>query len=507
MKKQINTTQSGSPQLDHTIKRVMGGTFPLPEQVEQAKNEAFAKIRAMADGEEPQGNRHAASSYHSHSQPITAKNESKEIQNMEPAHDSFCQPITAENDSKKEQAYVSQKSPKKFKKTFFRGLAVAGAAIISCIYFANTGVSASAQIPIVSRVFENLGENLEFAGDYANLAEPVKYAETGMETKTVNGTSVTLSEAYCNETALYLSLVVHSEEPLPDTFVGQDGKPIIEIRSLVDFNFDEEGMIDWTNGGNWHIDGKMADEYTYAGVIRFGLKQYYANQNIEIPENFHVKLSFSQIIGTKLEDARPKIPQELKDQYEAGMKENGLGLTDEERMQFTEEQKAIEEQLYEDMMDGYFERYPERLQYPNHYDNWILDGPWDFEFDVSKSSKDIVRKEINDVDENGLGLIAVTKTPVEITLEREENLDHFPVVFDADGNLLETSSSSFDTVSISGHDTSKIDVYICSYIEYMDELKTYYWTEGYEERAKTKTFQQLLDERALYHKEIVFDGP
>ena len=39
----------------------------------------------------------------------------------------------------------------------------------------------------------------------------------------------------------------------------------------------------------------------------------------------------------------------------------------------------------------------------------------------------------------------------------------------------------------------------------MDELKAYLWSEDYEELAKEKNFKQLLDERSLYHKEIIFD--
>ena len=41
--------------------------------------------------------------------------------------------------------------------------------------------------------------------------------------------------------------------------------------------------------------------------------------------------------------------------------------------------------------------------------------------------------------------------------------------------------------------------------EYMDELKGYYWSDDYEEKAKTKTFKQLLDERAVAGTEVHFD--
>lgn len=40
---------------------------------------------------------------------------------------------------------------------------------------------------------------------------------------------------------------------------------------------------------------------------------------------------------------------------------------------------------------------------------------------------------------------------------------------------------------------------------YMDELKGYYWSDNYEEKAKTKTFKQLLDERAVAGTEVHFD--
>ncbi len=465
MKKQTNHLQSGSQSLDHNIKQLMGSQFPLPAQVEHAKEEAFASIRAKASA-------HSAE-----------------------AHTRTCPPPAGKQ---------APKGKKKVRNAWLRGLAVAGAAVFCCMYFTTTAVFA--QVPIIGHVFDMLGASLEFAGEYANLAEPVKYAQTEMESVTANGTTVTLSEAYCNETALYLSLIVHSKEQLPDTFLGQDGKPMVEHQSMIDFDFDEEGAIDWRDGGSLITDGKMVDDYTYVGVIRFDLGQYYAGHDMEIPENFHAKLSLSKIIGTKQTDTSPEMPQELLAQYEAAMKENGLGLTEEAYEQFTEEQKNTELQLRNDMWNAYYEMYPDCLAYPNSYRCWILEGPWDFEFDVARNDQNIVRQEFDD-NENGLGILAVSRTPVEITVEKEENLNHFLVILDADGNLMETSSGSSYTVSVSGHDTSKIDVYVCDYIEYMDELKGYWWSKDYPEKAKEKTFKQLLDERALYHREIVFEEP
>ena len=72
-------------------------------------------------------------------------------------------------------------------------------------------------------------------------------------------------------------------------------------------------------------------------------------------------------------------------------------------------------------------------------------------------------------------------------------------MLDADGNLLSangTSGSAY-TVAVQDSDVSSISVYLCDYDEYMDELKGYYFSEDYQEKAKTKTFKQLLDEHAV----------
>ena len=463
MKKQIKLSHSESIRLDDNIKKALDCTFPLPEKVDNAKKEAFAKVRAMAE----------------------------------------------EGKAEREQNYAGiparrRKNGKSLFR-FFTGAGVA-AAVFSCICIVNP--AAAAQIPIVGHVFEKLGGSLGFAGDYTDLAEPVKKTGTAVEDGDSNGdvseAAITISEAYCNEAALYLGLVIHSDEKLPATSLDQNGRPVINVAGLVDFDFDEDGAIDWSAGGDSFLDGMMEDENTYAGVIRFDMGQYFAGKDIEVPENFRVNLSISQIVGTKMEDTSPEMPKALKDQYEAAMKENGLSTTDAGYGQFTEDEKEIEHQLYSDMWNAYYEIYPEKSQSPNKYENWWMDGPWDFEFDITAKNEDVIRKDVNDLDENGLGIIAVTKTPVEITVETEQNADYFVVILDADGNLME-SEGGINTVPVSGHDTSKIDVYICDYIEYMDELKGYWWSDDYEERAKEKTFKQLLDERSLYHKEIGFD--
>ena len=87
--------------------------------------------------------------------------------------------------------------------------------------------------------------------------------------------------------------------------------------------------------------------------------------------------------------------------------------------------------------------------------------------------------------------------------EAGDNPDAFTVVLDANGEKLEngTFGGACNMLSVSGRDVSKAEVYICDYEEYMDELKGYWYSE---EKSSEKSFQEILEERALYHKQIIF---
>ena len=128
--------------------------------------------------------------------------------------------------------------------------------------------------------------------------------------------------------------------------------------------------------------------------------------------------------------------------------------------------------------------------------------------DVEKNTSDSITKETTAIDSDGNGILSVTKTPFEISLDVEDpESKYFAVVLDADGNLMSdngTSGSAY-TVAVQDSDVSSIYVYLCDYDEYMDELKGYYFSEDYQEKAKTKTFKQLLDERAVASDTINFE--
>ncbi|MDO5539534.1 MAG: DUF4179 domain-containing protein [Eubacteriales bacterium] len=554
MKKQIDFNSAKEARLDEQIKKTMQRDFPLPDCVDAAKNTAFAQIRNKQMKQE-------------YANGVAQK----------------------------------QKDKRRLRSAFVRGAGglAAAAAVFSVVCISNPALAAN--IPLVGHIFEEIGSSLGFSGNYSKYVQPlteenliaaseVSESETVSETdgdaaapvsdsaysKTVNGVTMTLSEVYCNDAALYLSLLIESEDVFPETFTDQMGKQSLNLYdSYGEFSYNSE-KIYLSN----YLDGKFVDDHTYAAVLRIDLQEtntgmerekfedakkefvaellgmsieevekdtdaayekaaealgqevLYDNLSdvggpsfmdylteISIPEEFTVNLDIPMIVGTLPQDqqTRPEMPQELLDEYHAGLVENGLGdmVNDMDVYKnFTDEQKQIEHELFTQMHRKYNEMYPEAAQYPSKYENWWLDGPWNFEISVKRNHEDSVVKEINDIDENGLGVVSVTKTPFEITVETQEpdisqspsGAGYFVVALDADGEIMPYGSGGRINVwAIQDRDISRVDIYLCDYIEYLDELKVYYWSDTYETDKETKTFKQLLDERALYHTEVTFE--
>ena len=410
----------------------------------------------------------------------------------------------------------------------------------------------------------NSADSTGTSSDQKTSKEDASGSDANAFSKTADGVTVTLSEVYCNDAALYLSMLVESEDPFPATATLPDNPetPYISVGNETFLDLSYNGSVQlW----NVYLDGRMLDEHTYAGVLRVdlsetttdekGYAEYYEAENaflkehgydldtidfaeaaealgmtefneeqiaavggpdvkdyvkeITVPETFSLGLRIPQFIGMLPEDqqAIPEMPQELVDEFNAKMAEHGLDDANYEN--FTEEEKEIERQLRNEQMNKYEEMYPGVYEEGNEYTDWTFDGPWEFPaIQVTKDHTRTITREVNLLDENGSGIQSVTRTPFELILnEVNPSGNYFLVATDADGDLLPYGNfgGNANTFAVQDRDVSKVDVYICDYTEYMDELKGYYWSDDYAEKKKTKTFKQFLDERALMHQEVVFD--
>ena len=580
MAKKLDFDKEKNNRNDNAIEEIMQAEFPLPKQAEDAKNEAFARIREMAA-------------------------DSGNVENTENMVRRLTEKSTKKSTgSSGKKSSVTAKSHKKFKAVYKTALGLtAAAAVFSAVCITNPAFAEN--IPLVGNVFKQLGNSLGFYGDYSKYAKQLtdstedaqsadadgsqegssnsqnvqvedqnttenhnadKTKDDQSYSKTVDGTTVTLSEVYCNELAMYLSMTIHTEDKFPDTFIRSDGKPDIKLSENSTVKYDY--MDGKSNLFNAYLDGKMLDDNTYAGVLRIpvedmtvddaGWTKFYEVRNaffkekgidvdsedfsfdklaqtlgmdeysdenlpqvggpaisdyvkdIKVPDRFAMELDLKDIVGTLPDDqdTTPDIPQDLRDEYNQKMAEHGISTDDADYESLTEEQKDLEHQFFTEMWNEYFERYPEAIEGNNRYNSWTLKGDWKFNVDVEKNTSDTVKKDVNVVDENGDGVLSITKTPFEITMKMQDpEAKYFAVMLDANGDIMPYGgvSNSNNTYAIQDRDISTVYIYLCDYYEYMDELKGYYWSDDYEEKAKTKTFKQLLDERAVASAEVHFD--
>ena len=585
MAKKLDFDKEKNNRNDNAIEEIMQAEFPLPKQAEDAKNTAFARIREMA----------AASG--------NAENTENMVRRLSEKSTKKSTEKSTGSSGKKSSGTV--KSHKKFKAVYKTALGLtAAAAVFSAVCITNPAFAEN--IPLVGNVFKQLGNSLGFYGDYSKYAKQLtdstedarsadadgsqegsnnsqnvqaedqnttendnsdKTKDNESYSKTVDGTTVTLSEVYCNELAMYLSMTIHTEDKFPDTFIRFDGKPDIKLSENSTVKYDY--MDGKSNLFNAYLDGKMLDDNTYAGVLRIpvedmtvddaGWTKFYEVRNtffkekgidvdsedfsfdklaqalgmdeysdeklpqvggpaisdyvkdIKVPDRFTMELDLKDIVGALPEnqDTTPDIPQDLRDEYNQKMAEHGISTDDADYESLTEEQKNLEHQFFTEMWNEYYERYPEANEGDNRYNSWTLKGDWKFNVDVEKNTSDTVEKDVNVVDENGDGVLSITKTPFEITMKMQDpETKYVAVMLDANGDILPdggVANGNADTYAIQDRDVSTVYIYLCDYYEYMDELKGYYWSDNYEEKAKTKTFKQLLDERAVAGTEVHFD--
>lgn len=409
----------------------------------------------------------------------------------------------------------------------------------------------ASQLPIIGHIFEQIQDNYSYPGDFSSVAEKLagnsnenpdgktaladdkeaatdqasdqatdqtsdlatnQAADSSQKEKdlttparysqTADGVTMTLSELYCNDQALYMTLELTSEKafPVSDIFArSENNQPIISFLTSEKYSFNEEAQEQL-----YYLEGKFVDDYTYAGIIRIDYKlaakvvsdeslQEYNDayeaaeaagkdpmkediqldvQNLEIPDNFKLNLDIKKIITDK---ANPDV-------WDSGYTGDELAaMSDEEWKSVMKQQPA------------------EWNQFPNEHENIWWNGSWNFDLDINVDGSRTKVIEINNENENGLGIASVEITPFELKVNQlnegtTKAADTFPVVLDASGKMLPYGNSSNVTdYAVYGADISKLDIYLCDYIEYMDEIKGH----------KTEdNFKQILDERAIYHTTV-----
>lgn len=332
------------------------------------------------------------------------------------------------------------------------------------------------------------GEELPESGEAALKQEQYQ--------KSDNGLTVTLTQEYASNQAIYVGVRIENEEAFPQMAVLEGGTQTMRLKTNERYSFrtkDSEAM-----SCERDVEGKFEDANTFIGIMRIDYSEIDTDESkylaalqemeaqgkelpltdenyfdymekYEVPESFTMDWEITQIVGYLAEPTRPE-----------GTKSN-----------------AELEQMTDEEWRAYMETLPQDwYSFPNRYENWWKDGFWKFDLAIAQREENTRVIQVNETNADGVGLESLEISPVEMTMNVIEpaGVMTFAVALDADGNKIENGSGNAYELAIEGHDISKVYVYICEYTEYMDEIKGY----GVSGNHSDRSFQEVLEERALF---------
>ncbi len=460
-----------------------------------------------------------------------------------------------------EQTYrqiCSQKQKKACGHRLWYGAAGTAAAMLAVGIFCVSNPALASQLPLIGHLFEQIGDDVNYPGDYsgvgtalveesetdgvstARIEEESTAVETADQsdagsaeqenagastkengtqnaayTQTVGGMTVTLSEVYCNEVALYVTMQLKTEEPMTDLLEWQDsGSPILALEGQAKFSYcDTPVML-----GSGELSGKLIDDCTYLGMYRLELADSLTDyteynrmmeeqggeidaqtldeyqeliQKKELPEQFDVSFSIDQIIGYR------KDPVSI---YEVA----GVEAPDTKTIEQMSDEEWIAWQKKLDNM------VPDYHDYPNQYENYWYDGPFPFDLNITVDHDRTVTVQVDGDSEEEFAVSSVTRTPFELLVDYNiaTDADTMLLVLDADGKRMSTgrTGGSVNMLAIDDHDVSRVDIYWITWEDFEGrQIKGSYFDE-HETNEEGQTLKDVLDSCCIYHREVIIEG-
>lgn len=389
------------------------------------------------------------------------------------------------------------------------------------------------ELPLVGSLFEKLQDNVSFFGNFADnasvLEEPEAAApgettpeeassaetspqENNLYTKTCDGLTITFSEIYANDQAIYLTMSAETPDAFPETMKDQNGKPIVSLLTSTGFDFKEDGAPEIQY---YNLEGAFLDEHTYSCILRIDLAEA-AKDFTEYNKQYDLMTQeVLDEMGVSMDDLNDETDEgyALLSEFVDKVSAKGGALQSYIKTIDIPDSFRLSLHITELRGDRPFDESEVNTEDPGSFEvpQYIFEGNWDFEIPVTVDTSRTVTMDINETNENGIGLKSVTKTPYELTVQElyDEGADSdcFLVALDAQGNRLPYNDSSGNTnnFAIQDRDISTVDIYILDYVQYMDELKGEENYNNNENKPDGEKWGDLLEQYAKYHKTLHFE--
>lgn len=405
------------------------------------------------------------------------------------------------------------KSPDKLNRIKKIGVGIGSAAAVFALMvtFCVMNPVLASGIPVLGGIFSRIADIFSFGqlpgedtvvlyqedGDVSKNEEGVR--DTTVYQKTSGDITITLTEEYATNQAVYIGVNVRNAQAFPEMALFTDGTQCLSLKTVEQYSFRSDTIQSLRL-----IEGKFVDAQTFEGILRIDYSEINKDERkyiqayeeaiaageellltsenyaqyvdeYEIPQTFTMKLDISNIVG----DLAQPLPFPSEGQKSGEELDN---MSDEEWQAYM---KTLPQECFD---------------YPNKYENWWQEGSWSYDLTITQEDSASRVIEVNQTNEAGIGVRSIELSAVEMTLNTTEGEDIIAVALDANGNKIEGGYSS-NTLAIAGHDISKVYIYICDYDAYMDEIKRY----GIPGNDLDRSFQEVLEERALF-KTVVETG-
>lgn len=336
----------------------------------------------------------------------------------------------------------------------------------------------ASKLPAIGHLFSQIEKDVSYKGNFSSKANILLPEDKGSRTDSPyiqesNGITISVTETYCNNLAVYLAVEIYNEEAFPDDFMATkydenyiDGYDVLRMDSIDTFSFDSPK----SSYEPFQIQGNYKDAHTFIGIIRAetGAANFRLEQDTEVPETFQYELNISSLSGYI---------------YSGWVEDTYIDpVTGEEGI----------------------------CRHLDGQESKVYKGNWNFKFDLKIDPAQIQTVTLNDVNDKGVGIKEVVKTPFEITAtyvhpEGTKAYDYALVICDANGDFLDfQGENTRNTYQTYERNTDTVSIFLFENEQFWSGLVQYYWAEDYETKRKTKTFAEYLEEHALYSTHVDF---
>ena len=345
---------------------------------------------------------------------------------------------------------VKQKTNQRGKNRILRKTVVWAGGLVAAVAVGviSLGISnpvLAANLPIIGGIFQVVQEKVSYSGNFSEDATQlvVTNQEIQEETNLVQkdqGITVTISEIATDDQCFFFGITMTSEEGFPEDFnrVKNDTEYALVCDTM---NCITQGELVDKNGKTLDMSGELSilegnftDNHTFQTIGYVDLSCY-----DEIAEDFTYNFEITDIWSY-------------------------LGK--------------------------------------NYYGNWVYEnnpqegekhytGSWKFSVDVNLDKSAVKVIEVNQTNEQGIGIKAVTKgkyymTADVIVPENQDKGKYITLIYDEEGKRLDSFGDNLEHYSIKDRKTEKVTVYVCTEDDFF----------------MNKTKEQKLKEQAVYQIEV-----